>query len=208
MSRSEQGRFELRTAPRAAPEEGEVSRVSLLLGRASRGEEGALSQVFEVAYAELCALARTRLRRSGQGACDGLESGLVHEVFLRLAQRGQLQAQHRPHFFKYAGRVMSSVIVDQVRQRSALRRGGSEPRALSWEEELIGSAEDALLLRLHEALEALEAREPELAEIVQMRFFAGLSEAELAEALEVSDRTVRRRWERARLFLQEWLRPH
>lgn len=208
MSRSEQGRFEPFTAYQTALEEGEVSRISLLLGRANQGEEGALGQVFEVAYAELCALARTRLRRSGQSACDGLESGLVHEVFLRLAHSGQLQAQHRPHFFKYAGRVMGSVIVDQVRQRSALRRGGSEPRALSWEEELIGSAEDALLLRLHEALEALARQDPELAEIVQMRFFAGLSDGELAEALEVSDRTVRRRWERARQFLLEWLSPN
>lgn len=208
MAQSEQGRFEPEPAYQAAKEHDEVSRISLLLGRASRGEEGALRQVFEAAYDELRALARARLRRSGPAACDGLESGLVHEVFLRLAQGGQLQAEHRPHFFKYAGRVMGSVIVDQARQRSALRRGGSHAPLLGWEEELTGAAEDAQLQRLHEALQALAACDPELAEIVQLRFFAGLTDAELADALAVSDRTVRRRWDRARLFLSQWLSPH
>src|SRR5262245_66665167 len=98
-------------------------RLSYLLGMARDGVEGALASVFEAAYPELCVLARARLRGGGQQ--PALETAaLVHEVFLRFAQRGALDAEHRGHFFSYAGRVMRSVIVDSVRERGAQRRGG------------------------------------------------------------------------------------
>ncbi|HEX6245289.1 MAG TPA: ECF-type sigma factor [Polyangiales bacterium] len=188
--------------------EGTLSRISFFLGRLAGGDGAALSQVFTVAYPELCALARARLRASGGGACDGLESGLVHEVFLRLAGRGTLRAEHRPHFFKYASAVMSSVIVDQARRRSAARRGGGQQPTGVWDEDQVECAADEQVIRLQQALQELAEHDAELAELVQMRFFAGLTELQAAEALGVTDRTVRRRWERARLFLLAALAAH
>src|SRR5262249_187394 len=115
-------------AGRESTDSGEASRISLLLRRVSSGENGALALVFEAAYSELRALAQARLRCCPRAACDGLDSSaLIHEVFLRLARRGDLRAEHRPHFFRYAGRVMQSVIVDGARERMALRRGGGTP---------------------------------------------------------------------------------
>lgn len=183
----------------------EAGRISILLGRVSQGEAAALGMVFEAAYPELRAIAQARLRSSGRNACDGLDTtGLVHEVFVRLAKRDRLHAENRGHFFKYAGKAMRSVLVDCIRARRTARRDAGEQAAFS-PEETPGSVRDDEYMRVHQALEDLAEADPELTEIVQMRFFAGLTELEMAEALGVTERTVRRRWERARVFLFETL---
>jgi RNA polymerase sigma factor (TIGR02999 family) len=185
----------------------DTTRLSDLLGRAHTGEPGALGLVFEAAYPELCVLARARLRGSGQGAQGGLETTvLVHEAFLRLAHRGQLQAEHRGHFFKYAGRVMRSVIVDSVRERLALRRGGGAPHAaLTTQITADGLGGEDEILRVHEALDSLADCDPRLVDVVHMRYFGGMTDGEIAEVLGVTDRTVRRDWDKARLLLLEAL---
>lgn len=185
----------------------EGSRISVLLGRVSTGEPGALALVFDAAYSDLCALANARLRKGGAAPAGLDTSVLVHEVFLRLAQRNDLQAEHRGPFFKYAGRVMHSVIVDAIRERASLRRGGEfQHEVLRGEDDAPApSVHDDDVQELQRALQSLASSEPELLELIHMRFFGGLTDEEIARALGVSDRTVRRRWERARARLLELL---
>ena len=182
-------------------------RLSLMLELARDGVPGALASVFDAAYPELCTLASARLRSRGRGPDAALETTmLVHETFVRLAQGGALAVQHRAHFFKYVGRVMRSVIVDAVRERLAQRRGGGASHvALTTQvrpDELGGEEE---ILRVHEALDGLAELDPRLVEVVQLRYFAGMTDAEIAQVLGVTDRTVRRDWEKARLLLEEAL---
>jgi RNA polymerase sigma factor (TIGR02999 family) len=181
------------------------SRLSLLLGEARDGAEGALASVFEAAYPELRVLARARLGAGGRNS-SMQTTVLVHEAFLRFAQRGEVTAEHRGHFFKYVGRVMRSVIIDTVRERRAQRRGGDAPHAaLTTQVQPEGLGGDDEILKVHEALDGLAEVDPRLVEVVQLRYFAGMTDAEIAEVLGVTDRTVRRDWEKARLLLLEAL---
>ena len=187
-------------------EKPEPGRLSALLGLASAGAPGALGKVFEAAYPELRKLASARLRARGGG---GLETTtVVHETFMRFAQRGELQAAHRGQFFKYAGAVMRSVIVDAARNRLAQRRGGGSAHvALDTQVQMRGEqlGGEQEILRVHEALDALGEHDPRLIDVVQLRYFGGMSDVEIAGALGVTDRTVRRDWEKARLLLSEAL---
>ncbi|HEY2733203.1 MAG TPA: ECF-type sigma factor [Polyangiales bacterium] len=179
-------------------------RLSLLLDLARVGAPGALGSVFESAYSELCALASTRLRGRAQSSLE--TTALVHETFLRFAQRGELHMTDRAHFFKYAGRVMRSVIVDRVREVMAQRRGhGATHMTLTTQVQAEGLGGEEEILHVHAALESLAESEPRLVEVVQLRYFAGMTDGEIAEVLGVTDRTVRRDWEKARLLLSEEL---
>ena len=181
--------------------------LTVLLDLARAGVSGALASVFERAYPELCVLASSRLRGRGQAARGALETTtLVHETFLRFAQRGELRAEDRSHFFKYAGRVMRSVIVDAARERLAQRRGGGAAHvALTTQVQPDGLGGEEEILRVHEALDALGEYDPRLIEVVQLRYFGGMTDAEIAEVLGITDRTVRRDWDKARLLLSEAL---
>ncbi|MCU0682864.1 MAG: ECF-type sigma factor [Polyangiaceae bacterium] len=171
---------------------------------APAGEE--VEALFGSSYEQLRALARARL---GRGPRDALldTTALVHESFERITRAApQAHAADRGRFFRYAGHVMRSVIVDAVRARVAERRGGDaphEPLDLSRLGDSFGG--EAEILRVHEALDALARLDERLARVVEMRYFGGLSEAEIGEALGVTDRTVRRDWEKARLLLLELL---
>lgn len=138
-----------------------------------------------------------------QGRPDALNTtSLVHESYLRFANAGQLSIDDRTHFYRYAGHVMRSVIVDLARASLRERRGGgARPVTLITEqvENLVGGEEE--ILKIHEALDELAAFDPRLVEVVEMRYFVGLTEREIAEILGVTDRTVRRDWEKARLLL-------
>jgi RNA polymerase sigma factor (TIGR02999 family) len=156
-------------------------------------------------YAELRALARSRL---ASGAKHTLldTTGLVHESFLRLRQAGRLQLEDTDHFLAYAATTMRSVIVDFLRRRAAERRGGDLARVTldtSAGDELGRS--DAEILDVHSALEKLAEIDERLVRVVEMRYFVGLTDVEIAKALDVTDRTVRRDWDRARLLLAEML---
>lgn len=178
-----------------------------LLQRAQQGDAAARERLFAVAYEELRGQARAQLRNSG-GRNTLLDTTvLVHESFLRFVQAGQLQGSDRGHFFSYAGRVMRSVIVDFARKRQAERRGGDAehvPLDTQFAEDV--RATDEELIRINDALEALQTVDDRLVKVVEMRFFAGMTEAEVAEALGVADRTVRRDWEKAKLLLTATLR--
>lgn len=161
--------------------------------------------LFPVLYRELRHLARSRLAGGGRPTLLDTSS-LVHEAFLRMQRSAGLELKDREHLLAYAATTMRSIVVDFVRRRSAERRGGDLERVtLNTEvaEEFGGSDEE--VVAVHEALEVLREVDPKLVQVVEMRYFAGLEEAEVAAAMGVTDRTVRRYWERARLMLRDIL---
>lgn len=172
-----------------------------LIQLARAGDEVALGRVFEITYPELRALARSRLSRGGRHTVLDT-TALVHESFMRFAAARQLQIDDRQHFMRYAAHVMRSVVVDYVRERQSQRRGGEVLQVTlntdAVEEGVLGEAE---ILGVHDALEDLARVDPRLVQIVEMRYFGGLTEPEIATALDISERTVRREWSKARLLL-------
>jgi RNA polymerase sigma factor (TIGR02999 family) len=176
-------------------------RLTHLIHRAREGDAAAADALFAAIYPELRRLARIRLRGGGHQTL--LEtSSLVSELYLRFAAAERVQIDDRVHFMRWASRAMRSVIVDYVRRRRADRRGGGAERVtLTTGAGAAGDGADEIV-RVHEALKDLAAVEPRVAQVVEMRYFAGMTEAEIALALGVTDRTVRRDWEKARLLLR------
>jgi RNA polymerase sigma factor (TIGR02999 family) len=163
-------------------------------------------QLFDSLYQELRALARRQIRRRGYNGT--LDTGaLIHEAYLKLADNPGTRVRDRGHFLALASRVMRQVVVDYSRRRDAAKRGGGVPEPLpeSIADPAAGGTED--ILALNEALECLEALDPRLAKLVDMRFFGGLSVEEAAEALEISVATVKRDWLKARAFLYSKIAP-
>lgn len=168
-------------------------------------QPAALNALFESAYSELKRIAHSRLKRN-QPITMLDTTALVHESYLRFLHAGKLEIDDRKHFIGYAARVMRSVIVDFVRHRTADRRGGDHVLvSFSTDHENIAAKEDDVL-NLNDALDALQKVDPDLVRIVEMRFFAGLSVDEVAEALALSPRTVAREWQKARLILSDAIR--
>lgn len=176
-----------------------------LIRRAQDGQTGALQSVFEITYDELRRMARNRLQTAGRIAVLDT-TGLVHECYLRLANAKRLAVEDRTHFFRYAGRAMRSVIVDMARGALREKRGsGERPISLSTTIGESTTAGEEQVLRVHEALDDLAQVDPRLVQVVEMRYFAGMTETDIAAALGVTDRTIRRDWEKARLLLAQAL---
>ena len=173
-----------------------------LIRRVHDGETGALQSVFELTYDELRRLARYRLQTVERAAVLDT-TGLVHECYLRLASAKKLAVEDRVHFFRYAGRAMRCVIVDMARGALRTKRGsGERPLSLSTTIcESTSAAAEEEVLSVHDALDDLAQIDPRLVQVVEMRYFAGMTEADIATALGVTDRTIRRDWEKARLLL-------
>jgi RNA polymerase sigma factor (TIGR02999 family) len=160
----------------------------------------AVNGLFTAAYQELRTLARQRLSRSEP--ITTLETTvLVHEAYLRFVRVGKLDIVDRKNFMAYAAKVMRNVIIDTIREKNAARRGsGMDVITLNTEiGDIVGREED--MLHLDDALKSLEKVDPELVKIVEMRYFAGLSVDEVADALGKSPRTIFREWEKARMIL-------
>ena len=186
---------------------GNVADITTLLAAARDGQAGASEQLFTMLYEELRRMSRRELGKHAPSAALDTTS-LVHESFLKLVTAGQLRPVDRKQYLAYAATVMRSVIVDFARSQLARKRGGDHLYVTLD----TGVAEsvpqsDSAVLRIHEALDELAAIEPRMAKLVEMRYFAGMSEQEVAEALDVSRRTVQRDWEKARLFLATALEP-
>jgi RNA polymerase sigma factor (TIGR02999 family) len=185
-----------------------MQQLTELLGRLHAGDPEARDALFATAYAELHRLARARLRDGGRSIVLDTTC-LVHESYLQFVNAGELRAEDRRAFFAYASQVMRSVILNSVRERIAQKRGGAgDGRALTLSTQLEAkiSEGDDIVLRVHEALEALQQTDPRLAQVAEMRYFGGYSEQEIAETLSTSERTVQRDWEKARMLLALALR--
>ena len=162
--------------------------------------------MFAALYPELRAIARARLAPHRRGTLVDTTM-LLHECYLKFLRAGGLAAEDRAHFMAYAAQVMRSVVVDAVRASLRERRGGDAvhvPLDTGLAEALALPEEE--VLDIDRALTDLAALEPRLARVVELRYFAGLKESEIAQALGVTDRTVRRDWEKARLLLAHALK--
>jgi RNA polymerase sigma factor (TIGR02999 family) len=183
-----------------------MGEVTQLIGRAREGDRGAFDRIFELLYPELRQVAHRRLSR---GSGDGLmaTTALVNECYLKFLQRESLTPSDRAHFLAYAATVMRSIIVDAARQAKTDRRGG-DAEQVTLNSELIGALPAASdeILAVHAALEDLGRVDERLGRVVEMRYFGGLEDEEIAEALGLSSRTVRRDWDKARLLLAHALR--
>jgi RNA polymerase sigma factor (TIGR02999 family) len=174
--------------------------VAQLVESARRGDEQALSALMPLVYDELRRLAASYMRRERPG--QTLQAtALVHDAYIRLMQDSKLSWQNRSHFFGIAARSMRQILVERARARRAAKRGGSRIR-VTLDAGLLASEAPAIDLEaLDEALTRLEALDAELAQVVEVRFFGGLSIEEAAETLDVSPATVKRRWTVAKAWL-------
>lgn len=164
--------------------------------------------LYEATYAELRRVAHARLRGGGRDVLLDT-TALVHESYLKLSRAEQLRFPDRESFLVYAGKAMRSIIIDLVRLKQADRRGGGALHVTLTGDmvELAGvPAEETHILRVHEALQEMARVDTRMAQVVEMRYFAGMTESEIGAALGVSERTVRSDWAQARLFLLEALR--
>jgi RNA polymerase sigma factor (TIGR02999 family) len=154
-------------------------------------------------YPDLKQLARSRLRRSGPHTLLDT-TGLVNDAYLRVAGAAALRAASPGQFLAYAARTMRSVVIDMIREQRALRRGGDLAR-ITLNTAVVDAAAEDEPLRIDEALQELTQVEPRLSQVVEMRYFGGFTEAEIGSALGVTERTVRRDWDKARLLLRAML---
>ncbi len=190
-------------SPGEIPDQGEVSR---LLAETGPGAPAALERAIPLVHAELRAAAARLLRREGAG--HTLQpTELVNEVWLRLAGNAPQSVAGREHFIALTVRLMRQVLVDHARRRLAAKRGGgAAPMSLADAGGAPALAPEELIA-LEEALEELGRQAPRLRTVVEYRFFAGMEEGEIAEALGVTTRTVQRDWVRARAWLHQALNP-
>ncbi len=180
---------------------GEITR--LLLAHKA-GDAAAFDALVPLVHDELRGMARRQLRRLRPG--QTLDTvALVNEAYLRLVEDAPLDWQSRAHFFGVAARVMRWVVVDHVRGRLAQKRGAGAAVA-PLDEEVAGASSDVeSVLAVNRAVEGLHEFAPRLARVVECRFFAGMTEAEIAEALGITERSVQRDWQRARAWLHKAL---
>lgn len=180
--------------------------IPTLIPSADRGNQPS-EALFAGLYRELRGIARRELARSGPGAALGATS-LLHEAYLDMSQRGSMAFPDRARFFTYAARVMRGLIIDGLRRRQARKRGGSfEITSLDGKDMSDSASGDAEEMeRLGRALDELAAVEPEVANVVDLKFFCGFTFAEIANLRGVSERTVQRQWDKARIYLRHVLR--
>lgn len=174
--------------------------ITAWLDAAREGDREALDRVLATLYQELHTMARRQL--AGQHGQTLDATALVHEAYLKLIGRREAQFDDRAHFFAYAASAMRSVVVDYARQRLAQKRGGDLHRVTELPEEIEGGLRlDEDMLGLDTALTQLSAVDERLGQVVELRYFAGLSELEIATLLKRSERSIRRDWQKAKLFL-------
>jgi RNA polymerase sigma factor (TIGR02999 family) len=189
-----------RTTSSADP--GTVTRLLVELGQ---GEPDAFDRLVPLVYAALKEVSHAQLRRS-PGA-DLSTTELVHEAYLKMAPGEDVDWQSRGHFLGVAARAMRQILVDQARRRLAGKRGGDMRPVTLTDAGDRAPLDPVELIAMDEALDRLDALNPRLRQVVELRYFAGLREREIAETLGVTTRTVERDWVKARLFLRRELVP-
>jgi len=179
--------------------EGGANDVSTLLRGWSGGDQGALNRLTPIVYKELHRLASRYMK--GERSGHSLQAtALVNEAYMRLADYKRMQWQDRAHFFAVSAQVMRRILVEHARRHN-LKRGGGVPHVSLEEAVVVAGAQDTDLIVLDDAMNALARIDPRKVQVVEMRFFAGLSVEETAEVLHVSAVTVKREWRAAKLWL-------
>jgi RNA polymerase sigma factor (TIGR02999 family) len=180
--------------------------ITQLIQRARAGERAAFDGLFEALYPELRRIAHARLARNVRDTLLGT-TALVHECYMKFVNAQRLGVEDRVHFLAYSATAMRSIIVDTVRAARAERRGGDAAHVtLNTEHaDSLAHGEDEIV-DVDEALRGLAKLDPRLVQVVEMRYFGGMTDAEIGAALGLTDRTVRRDWEKARLLLAHALR--
>lgn len=197
----ERGRLAPFSTYRGPVKRSRMSEITELIQRANAGDIQARDQLFAALYRDLRRLAHARLNRSETITLLDTTS-LVHDAYLKLLNARELHFADRGKFLAYAAKAMRSIVVDEIRKRRADQRGGAaEHVELDTSVSDAAQKDDEQVMRVHEALEDLSSLDARLGSVVEMRFFAGLSEADIADALGVTERTVRRDWDKARTLL-------
>jgi RNA polymerase sigma factor (TIGR02999 family) len=177
-----------------------MSEITQVLQAIRRGDGRASEELLPLVYNELRQLAAARMSQESAG--QTLQAtALVHEAWLRMVGDGDREWQNRAHFFGAAAEAMRRILVDNARRKSRLKRGGDQARVDIEELDLVATSPDEKILLMDEALEKLQAEDPEKARIVVMKFFGGMTNQEVAENLGVTERTVERQW----AFAKAWL---
>jgi RNA polymerase sigma factor (TIGR02999 family) len=181
-----------------------VINVTRLLEAANRGDRRAAAELLPLMYSELRTLAAAKLAAEKPGQTLS-PTALVHEAYLRLV--GGQQFDGRGHFFAAAAEAIRRILVEQARRRAAAKRGGQRQREDLDPDRFVAPAPDDELLALHEALDCLAQGHPEKAELVRLRYFAGLTADQAADALGISPSTADRHWAYARAWLRRAMDP-
>jgi RNA polymerase sigma factor (TIGR02999 family) len=175
--------------------------VTAILRAAQEGDKSAAERLLPLVYSELRQLARARMAQLPPG--QTLQpTALVHEAYLRMLGKDDLHLENRRHFFFVAARAMRDILVEQARRKAGPRRGGGRHRVELDDGAAVYEPFSGDILALHEALAELEAEDALKARIVDLRYFAGMNMAEVAQVLGVSERTLHRHWR----FIKAWLK--
>ncbi len=185
--------------------EASANQVTRLLAASRAREPQAATRLLELVYGELRAIAGRQM--AGVPPTDTLQpTALVHEAYLRLFGDGEIPWHDRAHFFYSAGRAMRDIVIEQARRHASVKRGGGRQR-VSLEEAIVSTNEQATdLLALDDALKQLEATDTTSSQVVMLRYFAGLTVPETAQAMEISPATVDRHWRYAKAWLRRRIR--
>ena len=182
-----------------------MNNITLVLESVGRGERKATEELFPLVYEELRRMAAARM--AGEAAGHTLQpTALVHEALLQLVGDGERSWQNRRHFFGAAAEAMRRILILNARRKSALKRGGAQSRVDIEDLEITAATPDEHILLIDEALQWLESDDPEMARMVLLKFFGGLTNEEVAENLGIGLRTVNRQWLYAKLKLFRWIR--
>jgi len=186
------------------PERPVTDNITVLLASAERGDRAAADAVFAALYEDLHRMAKRELARRGGGVTLSATT-LLHDAYLNLSSRGGVTFPDRNRYMGYASRVMRGLIIDYARSRQAQKRGGLfEITAISTDvADPMSDADE--LMRISDALDELTDVDPRLVRVVDLKFFCGFSFVEIAEMMGVSERTIQRDWEKARIFLYQRL---
>jgi len=182
-----------------------MSEITLVLEAVGRGEDCAAEELLPLVYAELRRHASARMARESAG--QTLQpTALVHEAWLRMFGDGDRRWQNRAHFFGAAAQAMRRILIENARRKSRLKRGGNQMRVDVEQDELVETTADEKILLIDDALEKLEAQDPEKARVVVLKFFGGLTNQQVAESLAVTERTIERHWAYAKAWLFQSIR--
>jgi RNA polymerase sigma factor (TIGR02999 family) len=182
-----------------------MTEITQVLQAMGRGESGASEKLLPLVYDELRRHAAVRMAREAAG--QTLQpTALVHETWLRIAGNGDRTWQNRAHFFGAAAEAMRRILIENARRKFRLKRGGNQVRLDIDQLELAATTPDEKVLLIDEALERLQAEDPEKARVVVLKFFGGYTNQEVAENLGVTERTVERHWAYAKAWLFQMIR--